>query len=319
MTNDPDIWVLADDRAGNRSQAVGVAEALGRPFRVVDIEYGPWARLPNAFLGGSTLGLTAAARTLINPPWPNLIIGAGRRTAPIARAIKRKSAGLSRLVQVMHPGAGSEDFDLIAVPMHDPGIAAENTISIVGAPHGLSVEKLKDARDKWLLSFEGLSSPRIAVMVGGSTRRRKFTAAMAQQLGAGVSRMAAGCGGSLMVSTSRRTGNAADTLVSSIDAPAQIFQWGDPGENPYAGFLACADYVVVTGDSVSMCSEACAVPVPVQIFAPPALITPKHARCHASLYEKGYARPFSGGLESHEHPCLNAADEIAAAIHERIF
>ncbi|MFM7690470.1 MAG: ELM1/GtrOC1 family putative glycosyltransferase [Alphaproteobacteria bacterium] len=33
-----------------------------------------------------------------------------------------------------------------------------------------------------------------------------------------------------------------------------MFRWGDAPPNPYAGFLACADQVVVTGDSVSMLS-----------------------------------------------------------------
>ncbi len=318
MTNDHEIWVLADDRAGNRSQALGVAEVLGAPFRVIDIDYGSWARLPNAFLGASILGLASTARAQINPPWPRLVIAAGRRTAPIARAIKRQSNGQTRLVQIMHPGAGSEDFDLIAVPKHDPGIAAANTMTVTGAPHGLSAKSLKLAREKWLPEFKDLAIPRIAVMVGGATRRRKFTNDMARELGAGVSQMAVTSGGSLMVSTSRRTGSAAQALISAITAPARVFQWGDAGENPYQGFLACADYVVVTGDSVSMCSEACAVPVPVQIFAPPALITPKHARCHASLYDGGYANPFSGSLDSDAHVPLNAADEIAAAIRDRI-
>ncbi|MBR9782202.1 MAG: nucleoside-diphosphate sugar epimerase, partial [Rhodospirillales bacterium] len=33
------IWVLADDRAGNVNQAIGVAEALAQPFKRVDIGY----------------------------------------------------------------------------------------------------------------------------------------------------------------------------------------------------------------------------------------------------------------------------------------
>jgi len=59
------------------------------------------------------------------------------------------------------------------------------------------------------------------------------------------------------------------------------------------------------------------VPVPVQIFAPPELITVKHARCHATLYDGCYAGPFTGVLVQGRHIPLNAAETIAGAIKER--
>ena len=90
------------------------------------------------------------------------------------------------------------------------------------------------------------------------------------------------------------------------------------GTNPYRGYLALADGVVVTGDSVSMCSEVCATQAPVYIYAPSALITPKHARLHQSLYAGGYARPLSGNWEAWTHPRLNAAETIVEAMRERL-
>jgi uncharacterized protein len=54
------IWVLADDRPGNANQALGVAEALGWPFLVKSLRYGPLARLPNLLQGASLRGLTGA-------------------------------------------------------------------------------------------------------------------------------------------------------------------------------------------------------------------------------------------------------------------
>ncbi|MGH6915491.1 MAG: ELM1/GtrOC1 family putative glycosyltransferase, partial [Geminicoccales bacterium] len=75
----PRVWVLTDARPGNDNQALGVALALGWPFTVVQLRYGPLARLPNLLLGSSTLGLTAAARAALMAPWPDLVIAAGRR------------------------------------------------------------------------------------------------------------------------------------------------------------------------------------------------------------------------------------------------
>ena len=175
--------------------------------------------------------------------------------------------------------------------------------------------KLTEAAEHWRHRFDDLPEPRIALIVGGSTKRRQFTQLMAGDLAGMASRMAELAGGSLLVSTSRRTGSAAaKALVDGITVPARVFYWGDEGENPYSGYLACADAVIVTGESMSMCSEACAVPVPVYIYAPDALITDKHRRLHEELFEAGYARRLEGNLEDWSHPRLNAATEIAQAI-----
>src|SRR5690606_18429015 len=129
------IWVLADDRAGNVAQAIGVAEAMRRPYTVKDIRYTSLARLPNALQGASLVGLTPGTRAAFAPPWPDLVIAAGRRTAPAARWIKRQNPR-TFLAQIMNPGrAGAADFDLIAVPEHDcqiPGGDAPNVVRTVG-------------------------------------------------------------------------------------------------------------------------------------------------------------------------------------------
>ena len=41
------VWILADDRAGNVSQLLGIAEALELPFERKDIRYDAWIKLPN--------------------------------------------------------------------------------------------------------------------------------------------------------------------------------------------------------------------------------------------------------------------------------
>ncbi|MEX2449965.1 MAG: mitochondrial fission ELM1 family protein [Rhodospirillales bacterium] len=323
MDASPRIWLLIDDRAGNESQCRGVAEALGLPFEERRLAYSWGACLPNALLGASFAGLAPDCKARLTPPWPDLVIAAGRRTAPVARAIKHRSGGAAKLVQIMDPGpAGAGDFDLIAIPGHDR--AAEhpdrpaNVMTITGAPHRMTPERLDAAARHWRAAFEHLPKPWIALIVGGGTRRRSFSAAMAAELGAMASAMARSAGGSLLITTSRRTGPAGARVLAAVDAPRYAFTWGEEGENPYAGYLALADAVVVTGDSVSMCSEACAMGKPVYVFAPPPLITGKHARFHRSLYQGGYARPFTGVYEGWSHPPLNAARDIAAAIRAKL-
>lgn len=316
----PSIWILSDDRTGNTNQCVGVGDALNRRYQIRDLEYRRAGSLPNLFLGASFHGITAASRVGLKPPWPDLVIAAGRRTAPVARKIKRLSAGNAFIVQIMNPGStGIGEFDLIAALRHDNMRDRPNVIHITGAPHKVTPERLAQAAEKWRRHFGHLPRPWFALIVGGSTTRGKFTAEAAGELGRMASRMAAAAAGSLLVSTSRRTGAAAGPLLAGIDVPKHLFKWGDGGENPYFGYLALADAVVVTGDSVSMCSEACAAPAPVYIFAPAEFTQRKHGRLHQELYERGYARPFGGAFEEWSHPLLlNAAHEVAAEIEKRL-
>ena len=66
------------------------------------------------------------------------------------------------------------------------------------------------------------------------------------------------CGGSLAVTTSRRTGKQNEAILREGLNGVPLLFWDGKGENPYLGFLALADAIVVTDNSVSMVSEACA-------------------------------------------------------------
>lgn len=319
--NEPTLWVLTDDRPGNAGQALGVGEALGWPFVQKQIGYTLFGKLPNLLRGATLLGVDSSSCEGLAPPWPDVVVAAGRRTAPVARWIKKQTGGRTYLCQIMWPGgAGARDFDLIAVPTHDELLGTHsNVLRVTGAPHRVTEARLALEGMKWKPRFRSLRKPRIAVIVGGSTKNRTFTPAMARDLGEKVAALAASTGGALMVTTSRRTGeDAEEALLSALPEPACLYRWGSPGENPYFGFLACADVIVVTGDSVSMVSEACATKVPVYIYAPDALISPKHARLHVHLYALGMAEALSGSFKPWTHPPLNAASDVAKAVRQAL-
>ena len=318
LTDNPLIWVLLDDRAGNRSQALGVAGALEQPVQEKELRYGPAAKLPNLVLGASISGLTKQSKDDLGAPWPALVISAGRRTAPVARWIKAQSGGRTQLVQIMDPGSGRDDFDLICMPAHDQPDAATNTMVINGAPHGMTPQKLGAAATEWSDKLNAIQAPKIALMIGGSTRRKTFTSAMGQDLCQRANKAAAEVNGSLMVTTSRRTSDVVDTISEALDGTAKLHRWDSDELNPYAGYLALADAIIVTGESVSMCSEACATGKPVYIFAPDDLITPKHGRLHQTLFDGGYAKPFDGSIDLAWRPnTLNVATDIASEITSR--
>ncbi|MEQ8286763.1 mitochondrial fission ELM1 family protein [Thalassospira sp.] len=311
------IWVLADDRAGNINQAIGVAEALAQPFKRVDIGYTKFARLPNIIRRATLIGVDMASRARLAAPWPDLVIAAGRRTAPIARWIKTQSRGHTRICQIMRPDSGERMFDLIAVPAHDGMTLRENIVEIPGAPHRVTETRLLVEADKWRPHFKGLPGPRFSVIIGGSTKKTTFTKDMAKELIAKVIDAARAVDGSLLVTTSRRTGAENEELIAeqlgASGVPYHLHDWMSTDENPYFGYLALADILVVTGDSVSMCCEAAAAPGGVYIYAPDGLANDRHKKLHQSLYEGGYARPMQvdSELVPFKHPSLQPARLVA--------
>lgn len=311
------VWVLADDRPGNVAQALGVAEALGEPFLVKDIRYNRWGCLHNVLRGDSRRGLTRPCRKTLQPPWPDLVIGAGRRTAPLARWFKRKFG--TRLVQIMDPGwPGREEFDLIAAPLHDDLPDRPNVIHTLGSCHRAVPALMAGEKAKWSERIGHLPRPYLLVVVGGATKDYSFGAERGMELAKGATALRDAAGGSILVTTSRRTGpDLEEAILNGISEPRYMHCWREGAENPYLGFLALADSILVTGDSMNMCSEACANGGPVYIFAPPGLVNSKHARLHQLLYEKGYARPLGANTSPWTHDSLNAAVDVAREVRAR--
>ncbi|MBR4126541.1 MAG: mitochondrial fission ELM1 family protein [Alphaproteobacteria bacterium] len=319
---DKTIWVLADDRAGNTAQALGVAEAFVKNPEIKKVRYTRSVVLPNVVRGASTLGVTAETVAGLTEPFPDIAVAAGRRAAPLLRYIKKKSGGKTKIVQIMYPGCFSlSDFDLIVLPRHDGcKLIRPNIMRVTGAPHRITPERLSIEKEKWTPVFESLPSPRIALIVGGATKDKPFTTDMAVDLAERAKALAEKLGGgSFLVTTSRRTGAEQEKIIrDALPEPEFFYGWGNKEmENPYFGFLALADHIIVTGDSVSMCSEACAADAPVYIYAPQGTVGKKHALLHRELYDDGYAVELTKNPEpvgQRGHKRLNVAGEIAARI-----
>ena len=309
------VWILADDRAGNVNQLLGIAMAFGEPFERKDIRYSKWICLPNQLRGRTLIGLTKESKKELKAPWPDVVLSAGRRSYPAARYIRKMSGGQTRIVQLMNPGsAGFKEASLIVLPAHDRYRGkAKNVMIVTGTPHQITRQKLDKERQKWEKVFKDYPHKRLSLIVGGATKNKPFTEDAARKLVAGVRALKPE---SVLVTTSRRTPAVViDVLKNELPKPFYLYQFGDPADNPYFGLLACADEIVVTGDSMSMCSECCAAGVPVHIFAPDKMMSRKHKRFHQTLYREGYAAPL-GKIAESPKGTLNPAAEIADKIKE---
>jgi len=271
MNNNKTIWGITDGSAGMKSQVEGVCTALGLPYELKTCKRRwPFYLLPAGFSFGALKQLTSDSDKL-TAPWPDAVITSGRRSAALGLAVKAASGGKTKAVHITDPRSGREKFDLIVAMEHD---AAEgpNVIKTSLALHRLTQETLAAARAQWEPVFAHLPKPWIAVLIGGSTHRYKMGVAEMRQVVAMIKGVLRRESGSLLVTTSRRTGDENVALLrESFIGESRTWLYDEHGDNPYLGLLACADYIIVTEDSVNMLSEAAYTGKPIYIVPMPGL------------------------------------------------
>lgn len=307
------VWGLVDDRTGHAAQVLGVIGKLGLPYQLKRLEYNALGRLlPPGVQGSSLIGLDKARSAPIAAPWPALVIASGRRTVPTLRAIKKASPH-TVTVYLMWPGS-TQGIDLIAAPEHDNPPAAANVIRTLAPLHAVTSETLASARQAWSPQFAHLPRPWVALCLGGNTKHGEYSANDWRNV-IGAAQELAGHG-SLLVTSSRRTPPDALKLVESlVTKPHLLHRWDVDKDNPYLGMLGAADCIVVTGDSLSMCAEACVTGNPVYIFAPENIIPAKHRKLHQALYSRHMAKPLEDAHQSAWAP-TTGLDEAAMVARE---
>jgi mitochondrial fission protein ELM1 len=312
----PLVWVLHDGKAGMASQALGLAEAAG--FRFVEKRLSvrrPWAWLPPQLWVGPLRAVSDAGVALA-PPWPDLVIGCGRHTAMPALAVRRASGGRTFAAQIQDPRVGRNEFDRLFVPEHD-SLRGPRIHVTRGAIHRVTAARLAEELRRFP-ALAGLPRPILGVLIGGSNRSYRLglngLATIAEAI-AGILRTG---GGSAVVTPSRRTGAAGIALLRQRLAglPAEI--WDGTGDNPYYAYLAAADALLVTADSVSMVSEAAATGKPVHILDL-AGGGAKFARFHRTMREAGITRPFAGHIETWSYVPPDDTARAGALLRDSVF
>lgn len=265
----PRVWAMLGHKAGDNSQVLALAEALGLPFEEKHFVYRPTELATNLLLGPTLAGVVTEKSSPLSPPWPDLIISAGRRNEPICRWIQKQAAPERvRLVHVGRPWAKIERFDLIVTTPQYRLPIRPNVLHNKTPLHRITAERLRRDAEAWAPRLEALPKPHIAVMIGGNSGPFSFDRAAGERLARQASALANARGGSLLVSTSARTqAPAIDAFLGALTAPAHVYRWqkGD-ADNPYFAFLGLAEEIIVTGDSMSMLAEACATHKRVYIF-----------------------------------------------------
>lgn len=302
-------WIVTEGMAGTENQCLGVAEALGVEPIVKRIGLRqPWKTF-SPYIG---LECGCAFDPKIEGPWPDILLASGRKSIAASRYIRKKSGGKTFTVQIQDPRISSKNFDLVAVPEHDP-TRGDNVIVTHAAPNRITGYKLERAKTDFASIFAMMPSPRVAVMIGGNSKAHSMTEYGMQKLGAQLAQLNV----SLMITASRRTSEAQkNAFLNGLGNHPHYF-WNGTGENPYFGMLAWADYILVTADSVSMLGDAATTGKPVYMI-PMDGGTVRFDKFHHHLQSKGIIRPFEGRLEHWSYEPLRDSALVADEILRRM-
>ena len=294
------LLVLSDGKMGHLKQSLAVVEALRQrcptlSHEVVDIRYRHRLARTAALLWSwwmpKGVGAVGCLRWALSPDSAaallgrdaDLIVSCGASTAPVnllwAAQIRAKS------VMLMNPSPlPLRRFALVIAPKHDHLPPCANVVETLGAlVKPMSDEALDQAQRQLLAhpnfrvdhAMESATSHRtIAVFIGGDTADYVVQQPFVEALMAHVRSACEAVNGQFLVTTSRRTSAVVERWLSdqlSGDARCRLLLIAtrDPLNGTMEGMLGSAAVAVVTGESISMVSEACASGRPVVVVEPP--------------------------------------------------
>ena len=309
-------WILSDGTVGMEVQCIALAEALNFKYQIKAISPSVLLRaLPQL---GSIPGLSGvkSLNKKFCPPFPRASITCGRRHAGAAIALKKVSQGQVVTIHIQDPRIDPKFFDYLVVPDHDPA-RGNNILTSKGSLTNINKKKLAEEAKRFLNMVNHLPHPRIAVNIGGGSKRSTIDLASAENIVSKLKLFTQKNECSLMITTSRRTDKTLKSQLRKLSKSQNILLSEGNDPNPYTGFLGLAEAIIVTSDSINMVSEACSTGKPVYIL-PMGMNNKRRQSFLETMEKEGRAKPFDGNLESWTYEPLNETERIATIIKEKL-
>jgi len=253
-------WVIANEKSGFLSQALGLAEALGVEFtKKTFIRKFPFSILPLSFLlSRSPSEFLTEESDSMGEPWPDIVIASGSKSVSLARYIREISKKKTYTVYIQDPRISPDNFDMIFSMYHDK-IEGKNVCKTNMSLHRVTDLKLEEEKKKYWHIFKSMTTPFNSVLIGGSTKNFKMNKKQCRDLLNKIQKIIQLNNGTTLITPSRRTPEYMVLLLKEyFGSHKRVYITTQDEDNPYFAMLAISDKIFVTNDSVSMISEACA-------------------------------------------------------------
>ena len=208
----------------------------------------------------------------------DMVVSAGSLPAVVNLAIGVKNDAKS--VAVMRPGIlPLKRFDIVIMPEHDRPPSLANVLVTAGSLNTVSNESMKRDFENLASVYPSLNDEaangklKIGVLIGGHSKNYKLTKDIAAFLCGQLKKALDDLDGHLFLTTSRRTpmdvmGVLKNCLGDDPRAKLFVIAAEDNPPGTVGGIFYLCDIVIVSGESISMVSEAVASGKHVVVFEP---------------------------------------------------
>ncbi|MGV3278450.1 ELM1/GtrOC1 family putative glycosyltransferase [Rickettsiales bacterium LUAb2] len=301
------IWAISDNRAGHLSQIEGVLQKLNSSHKLFVLNNSIWGKLNFAFYPfGVKKNILKKFTDLIKQnDTPDLILVIGRRNLSVSLYLKKiliKNNKKIKLVFLMPPGVKEyQSVDFIfkhRYKMQNKNFNNPKIIPIDFSPSKLQYNTVDNSNK--ITNLIDLKPPYIGVIIGGNAKGAKLSKENIDLFIEALTNLLIINGGSLLITTSRRTGKEAISFIKQKLANIPHFLWNynhNNSNNPYTQILNIADILVVTGESTSMIADCIFLnkSTPVLIFDHKNFVGTRFSKFNQFLYQNNYAIPLETG------------------------
>jgi mitochondrial fission protein ELM1 len=280
-TYQPDIWVLLTQAPGDNDQCMALAEALDRPALIKRLDWHVTDAAEDRAMVRRLLAGTSDAQQWrraigLHAPWPRIVIACGRRSDRIGFWIKRQSGGHTKVVSIGRARRPVASYDLLVAPPQFSLPERSNVINL-----SLPLARRRAANDDHVPAGARRSNvrsnivpvpkPWFTILLGGETKQFAACESVLVDVARRAQMAANRHGGSVVVSTSRRTPPSLLAAVERVLDRPYIYRWSEAStdENPYETLLHQSAALFVTADSASMILDGCASGTPTYVVEYP--------------------------------------------------
>ena len=311
-------WIITTGNFGTENLCLGLAVLLGVKAKVKRISARfPWSVLPPVLWLNSLEALDVQSKEQLVEPWPDLVIGASRLAAAPVAFLKKKLGKKMTTIFLQNPHLNLNAFDVVIAPQHD-GLSGKNLITIQGALHNVTPSLLKKEGIKWARILpKDFPRPWVTILLGGNSRHHTMDLDTMEYYGSELRHLVQRNPMSFLITASRRTPPEAVQAFKTALGDSHVFLWNGLGDNPYYGFLALGDFILVTNDSVSMLSEAASVGKPLYTLNLEGG-SRRLDKFQEDLMAQGICRPFEGELETWDTKPVDAQATLLQQLKKKI-
>ncbi|MFH1339137.1 MAG: ELM1/GtrOC1 family putative glycosyltransferase, partial [Candidatus Omnitrophota bacterium] len=222
----------------------------------------------------------------------DIVISCGSSAAPVNLVVSGENQAKS--VVLMRPGLLSTNrFDLVIMPAHDNPPKRDNVIVTDGALNLVNEEYIKSQVSGLKPQVTIEKDVVLGLLLGGDTKRLRLTPDLLRPLIQQVKLFLERNDAEILITTSRRTSPEVENLIKQEFGEysrCKLLVIANEKNIPEAvgGILGLSKIVIVSGESISMVSEAASSGRYVIVFKPPAFIGKRHNRFLENLARKNY-------------------------------